>query len=475
MQCYNCGCDLSAHSFCTNCGVDVSRYKLIISASNIYYNDGLEKANVRDLSGAILSLRQCLKLNSSHVDARNLLGLIYFEIGEPVMAINEWVLSKNVRSQKNVADDYLNRVQSSPSKLEELNSTVKKFNQALNYCCQDSLDLAVIQLKKVLSLNPKYVQAHLLLALLYIKQEDWERALKELDRVERVDTNNIMMKRYRAEVEQVLEAREPEENPSKKNGSKKKKEKVREEAFKYQSGNETIIQPYNINDNKGAHSVWNLIIGLVIGLAVAWFLILPARVQTARQESEKDVKAVSEQLDVKNATIKELESSVKQLESEKIKLENEIEAYVGSDGTLQTVDNLLQAAALYIESPEKTKEIATYLDAIDRGTMTENTSENFTKLYDLLMRDIGSTIGDTYYENGMENYQDGDYNGAIEQLTRAITYDENNVEAYYNLANAYKKLEMKSDAIAVYQQVIDKFPGTERANRAQSQINELNQ
>ena len=92
MNCYNCGALLTENDFCTSCGADVRHYKKIIGFSNMYYNDGLEKANVRDLSGAVRSLRECLKLNKFHIDARNLLGLIYFEMGETVNALSEWVL-----------------------------------------------------------------------------------------------------------------------------------------------------------------------------------------------------------------------------------------------------------------------------------------------------------------------------------------------------------------------------------------------
>ena len=84
MVCYNCGCNLSEHDFCTACGVDVSLYKKIMHVSNMYYNEGLEKASVRDLSGAVISLRQSLKFNKNHIEARNLLGLVYFELGEAV-------------------------------------------------------------------------------------------------------------------------------------------------------------------------------------------------------------------------------------------------------------------------------------------------------------------------------------------------------------------------------------------------------
>ena len=89
MFCYNCGCQLSEHDFCTACGADVSLYKKIMSMSNRFYNDGLEKAGVRDLTGAINSLRQSLKFNKNNIEARNLLGLVYFETGEVVAALSE--------------------------------------------------------------------------------------------------------------------------------------------------------------------------------------------------------------------------------------------------------------------------------------------------------------------------------------------------------------------------------------------------
>ena len=182
MLCYHCGCALSEHDFCTACGADVSIYKKIMHLSNRFYNDGLEKAQVRDLTGAVNSLRQSLKLNKSNIKARNLLGLVYFEMGEVVAALSEWVISKNLRPKKNIADIYINMIQTNQSRLDSINQTIKKYNQALAYCRQDSQDLAVIQLKKVLSLNPKFVRAHQLLALLYIEAGEWDKARKEIGR-----------------------------------------------------------------------------------------------------------------------------------------------------------------------------------------------------------------------------------------------------------------------------------------------------
>ena len=95
MKCYNCGAKLGRENICPECGVNVKIYKKIVMASNEYYNDALAKASVRDLSGAIESLKTSLKFNKLNIDARNLLGLIYFEMGEVVEALTEWVISKS--------------------------------------------------------------------------------------------------------------------------------------------------------------------------------------------------------------------------------------------------------------------------------------------------------------------------------------------------------------------------------------------
>ena len=52
--------------------------KKIMYQSNSWYNDGLRKAQVRDMSGAIVSLQQSLQYNRENIAARNLLGLVYY-------------------------------------------------------------------------------------------------------------------------------------------------------------------------------------------------------------------------------------------------------------------------------------------------------------------------------------------------------------------------------------------------------------
>lgn len=466
MNCFNCGCRLSHHDFCTACGADVGLYKRIMNMSNLYYNDGLEKATVRDLTGAVTSLRQSLKFNKNNIDARNLLGLVYFEMGEVVAALSEWVISKNMRPQKNVADDYIEMVQSNASRLESINSTIKKYNQALVYCNQDSKDLAIIQLKKVLSLNPKFVRAHQLLALLYIDSEQWEKAKRELVKCCNIDTNNTMTRRYMKIVDAVLE---PDD------GVRPDGKKRTEEAVRYQSDNEIIIQPLNVKEPKrsGLGTLFNVAIGVVIGLATMYFLVLPASIKTEKDKANDQVNQISAQLDIKTSTIAELEAERDDLERQITSLQNELEGYVGEGGTLKVFDGLMDAAKGYVETADVLA-TANYLEEIEETIDISQTSAAFQELYSALFVKIGPEVSAYYYGIGYEAYRNELYEDAINNLTMAVKYDAANRDALFNLANAYKRSEDKDNALMYYQKVIELFPGTQSANRSQRYIDELN-
>lgn len=468
MNCYKCGCELSGHDFCTSCGADVSLYKKIIYISNRFFNDGLEKANVRDLTGAIASLRQSLKFNKNNVEARNLLGLVYFETGEVVAALSEWVISKNMRPKKNIADDYISMIQTNPTRLDTINQTIKKYNQALTYCHQDSLDLAVIQLKKVLSLNPRFIRAHQLLALLYINSEEWEKAKRELTKCMQIDSNNTMTLRYLREVDEMLL---PEEGM--KSGGKKKSRS--NEIMKYQSGNETIIQPANVREGKGVGSLLNLGIGLVIGIAIAMFLILPARIQTEKAGINDELRNVSEQSDAKSATIDELEQQLSSVREENETLQQDLQAYMGKDGNLEYYDLLTKAADAYLTDSSDVMTVADYLEEIDVTRQEEQIeiSESYEKLYNTLLALVGPTLGDSYYDTAYEQYTHVNHQEAIPNFEKAFKYDASNGDALYYLADAYRSVGRTEDAKEAYRQVIELFPGTLKATKSITYLEEL--
>ena len=87
--CSYCHKPVGAGGYCTSCRLHESFLKKAGNTSLYYYNIGLDRARVHDLTGAMDALKMSLRYNKTNVESRNLLGLIYYEMGETVPALSQ--------------------------------------------------------------------------------------------------------------------------------------------------------------------------------------------------------------------------------------------------------------------------------------------------------------------------------------------------------------------------------------------------
>ena len=460
MKCYACGNRLGREDFCASCGADVRIYRHIMCTSNMYYNDGLAKANVRDISGAIISLNRSLKYNKKNIDARNLLGLCYFERGEVVPALSEWIISKNYESKKNIADEYINFLQSNPARLDTINQTIKKYNQALNFCYQNSQDLAMVQLKKVLSINENLISGYQLLALLYIEGKDYEKARRTLLRAIRIDRNDITTQRYLKEINNLIT--EQAENGDGKGGAGAL---LPQDIITYQNGNDTIIQPVNPKEKRGFSSIINIVIGLVIGIAISWYLILPQKISLATKENDEKFMAVSEELAGEKASHQESIKKAETLEAQNSELTRQIEELTGTNGAATENDRLLRAVGMYLENPASSDTVMEELDNIGPDYLSE-ASDAFRQLYSKMKETAADDALKNYIDSAKEALKTKDYANAIEYYSKAVGLDPENSDYLMDLAYAYRESGDNDNADEIYRRVINDFPGTANATEA---------
>ena len=308
MRCPRCDANVSdTATLCTFCGQNLSVIHYIRRVSNTYYNLGLEKAKVRDLSGAIVVLKKSLEFNKKNTNARNLLGLIYYEMGETVAALSEWVLSKYLQADDNAADYYINTIQKNQTALDATNQTIKKYNSALAAAQAGNDDLAIIQLKKVVSLNPHFVRAQQLLALLYIHDKDYHKAAKCLNRARRIDFNNTTTLRYMQEVGDLAASSE--------------KELVKKPSKKDPLSNVTPVGTYK-EEKRSLMPVIYVIIGAIVGLAVAFVLLWPTMKNSGSGEGSH-ISDTNDQLAVQS-------SQISGLKKEKELLQEQVAVGLGS-------------------------------------------------------------------------------------------------------------------------------------------------
>lgn len=450
MQCFMCGADVGDNKVCYNCGADILLYKQIIYTSYVFYNQGLDKARVKDLSGAIESLKSALQYYKYNTRARNLLGLCYYQTGELVRALNEWVLSKNLQEDNPDADRYLAEIENAPGLLSKINSTIKKYNQAIEYCKAGSRDLASIQLKKVISQNPNFVKAHQLLALLYIQEHKYADARKILSQAAKIDSNNTTTIRYIHEVKEQLK----EQNT----GRRKKKN----DTVTFADGNDTVIMSENsfrsMLDNSRA-SFMNIVLGLILGLLICFFLVVPTVRDSVKDGNTDTVLALNEELAEANTTNESLQSEIDDLKSS-------LSAYDDKQDVATSYDNLFAAQNYYNEGDTATA--SEYIQLVTKDVLGEQGQSAYDRLYGQL----SPAIIQGYYDDGNNFYTEENYESAITNFKNVVDVDENynGGAALFLLGDCYRLTDQNDLALECFEKVVELYPSNKWGRQAKVYI-----
>ena len=406
--------------------------------SNTYYNMGLAKAKVRDLSGAADLLRRSVRIDKRNINARNLLGLVYFEMGECVAAFAEWVISKNIKPEKNVADSYLKAVQSNPNKLNLMNQSIKKYNIALEAAGQGSTDMAIIQLKKILNMNPNFLKAQQLLALLYMKNDEYDRALKILNKSILIDVNNTLTLKYMDEINKKKQAKAKAKNP-KKPAKTVAELKERDEL----SGNDVIIPKNSYRDvNYGLLTFINIVIGIVIGAAMVFFIVTPAKQSGVNKEYKDKINSYQDNVAMLNINVSELERQVENLENEKAQLEASLQEVSNQKVDTAVYDIIIAASNKYFAN-----DVVGCADTLCTVDTTKLTSDSMKVMYESLKTASFEKAGEHYNNLAYQAYNSSDYEAPAIALgiTNIVCTRRNHI--VYNSLVASFEVERKHDVV----------------------------
>lgn len=310
VQCPLCGQNIYKTGECSGCRIPLDLSRKIINTSNYHYNIALDKARVRDLTGAIASLETSLMFHKNNVRARNLLGLIYMEMGEIVTALKHFVLSLNVKPEKNIASKYVKLCQDA-TKLDGANFLAKTYNLALEALQVGNVDLAVMNLKKALMNNSHFLKGLLLISLIYIKNQNYERASVFLGRALKLDRGNAICYRYLNEIgSEISDApiAELEIDDEEEDAPKKKFDIFKRFVTMKSDG-------YDVA-NFVRYSGTYLLMGAALGILLLGFVIIPGKEKSFKQENSKIINRYSEELSSKNSIISSLDSQIEDLNHE---------------------------------------------------------------------------------------------------------------------------------------------------------------
>ena len=445
MKCFHCGNRLGKGDLCLTCGQDVRLFKKILAASWYYYDEGLKKAQSRDLSGAIVDLKNSLLLYKGNTEARNLLGLVYYEMGDMAQALIEWVISDNLNPGDDRAADLLSKIQSDQVELERGSLMIRKYNQALRHAVGGSEDLAILQLNKVLSVNPRMVKAGLLMALLQMHAGQNDRAEKYVRAVLKVDRCNAQALHY----QELLKSKDVRKNAAKTKDPVSKEAEIRRQL----SGTDVIVPTYK-EGRFGFHTILEVVAGLVLGGALVAYLIMPSRISSLKSDFDQTLISYNERLSAKEAIIAAEEDQIEELSARISKLEAQVQ---NADAQMASVtgeyDKLLQAQEAYAQN-EYLQAASLYL-TIDSSLVTD---ETFREIYGTLQAEFEKNGYDVLFPAGMDLYNRRKYEQATEYMKVCLALKSDSSEPKYWLAVCYIRQDADEAARPYLEEIISMDP-----------------
>ncbi len=443
------------------------KFKKLYRISNRFYNEALSKAKDRDLTGAIIKLRNCLKVDKRNVDARNLLGLIYYETGESIEALSQWVISKNYKEKDNIADRYISMIQDDPVRLSRINQLVKKYNAALETAKNGNPDIAIISLKKVTAEEPHFLKALQLLALLYIKNKDYTRARKYLNMASKIDVSNPITNEYLKEVskhsEEITEAQV-------------KAVKVED---RYVSGRESFAPKSTYKEYHPNFMPWiTLILGVAIGIAFFMTAIVPGVKEQAVENSRADIVKVNEEIAKANSDLDAVKTENDLLTKQVNDLKTQLGKPTGtssasgsavSSGSAVAAYNYLFKAVSYYLVQDNENTASTLI----KVTKTDITNKDALALYNTMAEAVFADQSVALFNQGRDTYNNGKYDDAIKLLRDSLKMDPDNVDSIYFLGRAYDRKGDSKRAEAFYRKVLTDYSNSNRAPEARSRLKAL--
>ena len=417
--------------------------------ANCYYNLGLERARLRDLSGAAELLKKSLEFDKFQKDARNLLGLIFFECGETADALVQWVISMNLLPENNIADHYLDEIQRKPAILRICSDNVKRYNQALDYAQNNNEDLAIMQLNQVIQDSPNYIKAHILLALLYMKREEWVKAGRSLYLVLKIDRNNPKALVLMDEVKHNTGRKEVEQSRLK-------------NAFSHRKmTDDDVLIPQEVKQVSPWMVVGYIFVGVILALFAFYLLIMPAKMKALNADNNRELISYTEKLDASNREYNELKQSYDTLESQYAEAADQVSQFENANASFMGQYQALNQIRAALSGGDAVQAAKLYT-GLDQSQISDPTM--LQQLQNIRAQMEGS-IYQELADQATASWNSGNKDQAAElyNLSLAIREEPENM---YLLARLYQNMGRTDEANTLFDKIIGAHPESNYAEKA---------
>lgn len=420
--------------------------------SNRFYNLAIDRAVERDLYGATLLLKKSLSFNAKNTNARNLLGLIFYEEGAITEGIVQWLVSRDLfKSDLNPANEYLKRVQDDPD-TEKCFKSVKIYNQAIDDLdsVYNRTDLAMLKLNKAIEYNDHNVKAMFLLAVLYLQIKDHIKAGSYLLRCQKIDNGNKFINEH---MNYVLK------NTKKSEVKEKKIEKIY--SFKKLESDDAILPRKYIKLSENQKVIF-ILIGIIIGALSYALLISPHGSTTSSLASENQVIRYAELVNDQNKIIRDITIENNQLKSDYEDASVKLRAYEEQNKLFTSQYETLNSIITDFDNGYISRAARNYVE-LDKDAITD---ESLVTLLNQARSRIEGIGAKRLCELGTESWNGGNKTAAISYYQLSLSINPDDPETMFLLARLYQNLERNREANEIFDKIIAQHPQSSYARRS---------
>lgn len=368
-----------------------------------------------------------------------------------------------------------------PINLEEIIKTGEKipdgirnsivlYNKAIESLKSGSEDIAMIELKKAISLNPHFNEAINLLGVCYGYVGDVEKAAEAFKKVIKAESNSVIAMKIlkKLGLAELVETPVKEKTPAKIKILSKIPANPSEKAVEILK--RTRTKKYSNVDNAGRKRLLYNIIKIGSGFAAGLLLmtiIYSAMPKAEPVEPEADQEMINAAVEEARA---EYERAYKELQNKYDLLKED------KDAAARQADYYRSAIKLYeIESmvrDRKYEEAADMLLLLKTLEYRDAELDKFNKLYETVMPQAAKSA----YDRAYRSYNSKKYQDALQSYEKVQLYDPEYKKmdaVLYYMGRSYQLLQESRKAVSVYQKLIDSYPQSAYLKSAKLRINEL--
>lgn len=149
------------------------------------YNEAIEYINNKNISLAIESLKDYLKINELDVDALNFLGICYFIKCEFNEAYKLFIKGNTIDKNNELSIKYINFLKS-----DKFNIILDLYNIGIENLQNENIDKSKESFEKILNLEPNLMEPKIILAIIYAYDKNIKLSNKLIDEVLEIDSEN---------------------------------------------------------------------------------------------------------------------------------------------------------------------------------------------------------------------------------------------------------------------------------------------